>query len=210
MQKSCGWDGLTDEELVRLSQSGDTQAFSELARRNYGTSIKLATSILREREGAEDEVQNAYCKAFQHINQFQIEARFSTWMTRIVVNQCLMRLRRLRRARMVFIDDLHVGEDRTPIELPDEGLSPESLLGSSELAAVLKTEIRRIPPLLRNVFMLRDVEELSMREVADTLGISVPAAKSRLLRARAELRIRLEKHCGAWRSGNLKSFGAIV
>lgn len=189
-------EDVSDEELVRLSQTGRRDAFSELTARNYSVSFKLAVSILRDREEAEDEVQNAYWKAFQHIDQFHSDAKFSTWMTRIVVNQCLMRLRRVRRAKFLYIDDVQVGDERGTFELPDDTPTPEAVCGSRELAVLLKQEIRRIPPLLRNVFVLRDVDQLPMPEVVERLGISVAAAKSRLLRARAELRQRLGKHCG--------------
>lgn len=186
----------TDDELVSLSQDGDREAFSELTRRNYSSSFKLAMSILHERQEAEDEVQNAYWKGFQHIGQFQRDAKFSTWMTRIVVNQCLMRLRQTRRAKFLYLDDTLIGEERGTLELVDNADSPESAVGSKELSALLQKEIGRIPPLLRSVFVLRDVNELSMAEVAERLGISIAAAKSRLLRARLELRQRLEKHGG--------------
>ncbi len=189
--------GRTDEELVRLSQQGREDAFAELMRRNASSAFKLALSILKERQEAEDEVQNAFWKAFQHIGQFQLDSKFSTWMTRIVVNQCLMRLRQTRRARFLFLDDTLIGEERGTLELVDGGRGPESEVGSKEIRHLLQKEIRRIPPLLRNVFVLRDVNELPMPEVAEQLGISVAAAKSRLLRARLELRNRLEKHCGA-------------
>ena len=188
--------GRTDEELVRLSQQGREDAFAELMRRNGSSAFKLALSILKERQEAEDEVQNAFWKAFQHIGQFQLDSKFSTWMTRIVVNQCLMRLRQTRRARFLFLDDTLIGEERGTLELVDGGRGPESEVGSKEIRGLLQKEIRRIPPLLRNVFVLRDVNELPMPEVAEQLGISVAAAKSRLLRARLELRTRLEKHCG--------------
>ncbi len=188
--------GRTDEELVRLSQQGREDAFAELMRRNGSSAFKLALSILKERQEAEDEVQNAFWKAFQHIGQFQLDSKFSTWMTRIVVNQCLMRLRQTRRARFLFLDDTLIGEKRGTLELVDGGRGPESEVGSKEIRGLLQKEIRRIPPLLRNVFVLRDVNELPMPEVAEQLGISVAAAKSRLLRARLELRTRLEKHCG--------------
>lgn len=214
MQKSCEFDGCSDEQLVRLSQSGRRDAFSELTRRNYSLSLKLAISILHDREEAEDEVQNAYWKAWQHIDQFLIDAKFSTWMTRIVVNQCLMRLRKARRAKFLYIDDVQIGEERGTLELQDVERSPESLLGAKELATVLRREIKRIPPLLRTVFMLRDIDQLPMPEVAEQLGITVAAAKSRLLRARAELRGRLEKHCGsmgvATLTGVLRTPGMMV
>ena len=168
-------------------------AFAELVRRHQPGCLKLALSILRDRPDAEDEVQNALWKAFEHIGQFQQDAKFSTWLTRIVVNQCLMRLRQLRRARFCYIDET-LGEDALKIELPDVQANPEEVASETELGQVLAAEVRRIPPLLRNVFMLREVQELPMPEVARQLGISVAAAKSRLLRARTELRQRLRKH----------------
>jgi RNA polymerase sigma-70 factor (ECF subfamily) len=196
MQNNYDLLQLADEDLIRLSQAGRTDAFSELTRRNYSVSLRLAISILRDREEAEDEVQNAYWKAFRHIGQFQFNAKFSTWITRIVVNQCLMRLRSARRASWLYLDEVRTGDERGPRELTDPAQSPESMLGTRELAVLLRREIRRIPPLLRNVFELREVDELPMPEVAERLGITVAAAKSRLLRARAELRVRLGRHLG--------------
>lgn len=165
-------------------------------RRHYHSCLKLALSILRDRSDAEDEVQNACWKAFEHLHQFQRDAKFSTWLTRIVVNQCLMRLRQGRRAKFLYIDEAVIGEEVATLELRDATSGPEVQLGQTEVAAILHKEIRRIPPLLRNVFVLRDVQNMPMPDVADKLGISVAAAKSRLLRARTELRQRMEKHCG--------------
>lgn len=188
---------LTENDLVALAKSGERAAFSELMRRNYSSSVKLAISILRAREDAEDEVQNAYWKGWRHIIDFQGNAKFSTWMTRIVVNQCLTRLHQGRRAKFVFIDDAPTSEDRFILELPDNRESPENQACSRELVEMLRREIRRIPPVLRNVLMLNDLDELPMDTTAGRLGISVTAAKSRLLRARHELRSRMERHCGA-------------
>lgn len=187
---------LTDEALVDRAQSGDNTAFAELIRRHQPACMKLATSILRNHDDAEDEVQNACWKAFQHLDQFQKDARFSTWLTRIVVNQCLMRLRQHKRARLFYMDDVQIGEEVGTLELPATGPTPEEELGRTEVAQVLNREIRRIPPLLRTVVLLRDVQRLPMPDVAAKLGISVAAAKSRLLRARAELRERMSKHEG--------------
>ncbi len=137
----------------------------------------------------------------RHMNTlaaFRGEAKFSTWLTRIVVNQCLMRLRQLRRAKLFHLEEaIGAPEDNLTLELRDFRRSPEQELGQEQVAVVLQEEIRRTPPLLRNVFLLRDVEQRPMPEVAEKLGISVAAAKSRLLRARAELRVRLQKHCGS-------------
>jgi RNA polymerase sigma-70 factor, ECF subfamily len=189
------YEMLGDKYLVTLSQGGDNQAFAVLIERHYSTCQKLAYSILHDRADAEDEVQNASWKAFEHIGQFQCDAKFSTWLTRIVVNQCLMRLRQTRRSRLLYIEDTATEESRA-LDFPSVEESPEESVGKSQLAEVLQNEIRRIPPLLRNVFILRDVEELPMQDVADRLDISVAAAKSRLLRARHELRMRLEKYQG--------------
>jgi RNA polymerase sigma-70 factor (ECF subfamily) len=186
----------TDEDLVLEAQAGNGGAFAELIQRHRSSCMKLAMSILRDRQDAEDEVQNAAWKAFEHINQFQRDARFSTWLTRILVNQCLMRLRRQKRARLFYIEDTATAEEQVALDLPDSRDTPEAVLGKSEVARLLEREIRRIPPLLRSVFLLREVQELPMPEVARRLGISVAAAKSRLLRARIELRERLSKHQG--------------
>ena len=195
MQNSSKYREMADDGLVSLCQQGDQAAFDELMRRHQMSAMKVAVSIVRDRQDAEDEVQNAFWKAYEHINQFQRDAKFSTWLTRIVVNQCLMRLRQMRRARFAYIDDAQ-GEDVAAADLRDVRPSPENLLGVNEVAAVLDLEIKRTPPLLRNVFLLRDVENKPMPEVAAKLGISVAAAKSRLLRARAELRSRMRRHYG--------------
>jgi len=185
-----------DVDLVEAAQAGDHVAFSELIRRFQPYCLKSALSILRDRQDAEDEVQNALWKAFEHIRQFQHEAKFSTWLSRIVVNQCLMRLRQRRRSKLVYVEDAIAGEETAALDLPDPRETPERSFGNRELASALRVEINRIPPLLRRVFLLRDVQELPMPEVADLLGISVAAAKSRLLRARVELRNRLTKYHG--------------
>lgn len=189
-------DSLADDELVRLSQRGDNPAFAELMKRHHSAAMKLAFSIVRDNQDAEDEVQNAFWKAYEHIHQFQHDSKFSTWLTRIVVNQCLMRLRQGKRARFHYIDDTLLGDEIITLDLEDGAPNPESELGRREIGEVLKQEIRRIPPLLRYVFLMREIEQKPMPEVAAELGISVAAAKSRLLRARAELRNRLRKHCG--------------
>jgi RNA polymerase sigma-70 factor, ECF subfamily len=185
-----------DDRLVDLAQQGDHTAFAELVRRYKSSCMKVALSMLRDREDAEDEVQTAIWKAYEHLGQFQRDARFSTWLTRIVVNQCLMKIRRLKRARFLYLDEGLTQDDVATIELKSTTATPEQDLARREVALVLNHEIDRIPPLLRHVFVLRDVRQLPMPDVAKQLGISVAAAKSRLLRARLELRERLKKHCG--------------
>jgi len=196
MQKNSVFANVDDSELVSLAQQGNDEAFSELVTRHRTTCSKLAMSILRNREDADDEVQNAIWKAYQHIGRFKQEARFSTWLTRIVVNQCLMQIRKNRRAKLFYIDDVMIGEENGTMELPDDSMNPEDVLAGAEVTQALRKEIRRIPPLMRDVVVMREVQQLPMPEVAERLGISVAAAKSRLLRARQELRSRMEKHTG--------------
>src|SRR5438309_7125680 len=196
MQSAPDWASLTDEALVLEAQKGSDPAFAELVRRHRRGCMKLALSILRDRQDAEDEVQNAFWKAFQKIEQFQRDARFGTWLTRIVVNQCLMKLRRDRRAKFLYIDDVQIGEEAGTLDMRAPDDTPEQQLGRRQVSRIVRHEVRRVPPLLRHAFELREMQKLPIPEVAQRLGISIPAAKSRLLRARAELRNRLTRHQG--------------
>ena len=184
-------DTRSDLQLLKLSRNGDRDAFGQLARKHYRSCVNVATSILRDRTEAEDKVQQALWKAFEHIDQYLGEAEFFTWLARIVANECRMLLRSKKRARFVYLSSGHnATEDRRP-ELLSPEADPEYQALECEMIDVLKTEIAHIPPLFRKVILLRDVEELSMPEVAQRLGITVSAAKSRLLRARIELRRRV-------------------
>lgn len=187
----------SDMDLVDLAKGGNQHAFSELFRRHHSRSVNLASCILGNHAEAEDETQNAYCKAFEHLDQFNGEADFSIWLSRIVVNQCLMLMRDKRRARFLYLDAGIPGSRGGSIELPSWRLGPEDELGRRQFQDVLEREIRHLPPLLRKVLLLRDVDELPITEVATRLGIGVSAAKSRLLRARLELRNRILRHCGS-------------
>ena len=182
----------TDRVLVDLARRGDDDAFAELARRHYGRCIQLATSFLRNPWDAEDRVQVALLKSHMHLSQYHGEAEFSTWLSRIVTNECFMFMHEKRRARFVYLDDKS-REREFPLELPDRSQDPERELASRELKQVLRTEIRHVPPLLRHAIILHDIQELPMTAVAERLQISVPAAKSRLQRARTELRLRLRR-----------------
>jgi RNA polymerase sigma-70 factor (ECF subfamily) len=185
----------SDVELVEYARKGSKDAFGILIARHYKSCVNIAAFILRDRGEAQDEVQKACCKAFEHLDQYHGEAGFRAWLLRIVSNQCLMLIRYRRRARFLYLDANPTRERSTPPELPAHDCDPEHALMNRELQDVLRKEIRHIPPLLRNVLVLRDIQELPMTEVAARLNITVPAAKSRLLRARTELRERVMKHC---------------
>jgi RNA polymerase sigma-70 factor (ECF subfamily) len=188
---------LTDKQLVSLARANDRDAFGELIRRHHPACLRLAIYMLRNRGEAEEEVQNAYMRAYEHLDQFQGAAEFSSWLSRIVTNHCLMLMRVKARARMVYIDGTQSRDGDGVIELQSVTTDPERDLIQNQMAYVLQREIKRIPALLRNVVVLRDVEQLPMPTVARRLGITVPAAKSRLFRARVELRSRVQQHCGS-------------
>lgn len=183
-----------DQQLIESARQGDATAFGELIKRHYDSCLKRASSLIRNPTDAEDEVQNACWKAFERLAQFRGEGAFAAWLSRIVENQCLMRIREDRQARFLYLDQST--EANVRVELVAQVPGPEDELGDQQLENLLRREISRIPLLLRNVIVLSDVERLPMPDVAARLGLSVPAAKSRLGRARVELRTRLSKYCG--------------
>ena len=186
-----------DDELVASARTGCADAFTELMRRNSNATKKLAASVLRDVTEAEDAMQDAWSKAWQHVANFQGESKFSTWFTRIVLNQCLMRIRSRRRRPTVQLEDASTADADRPVrQVADEGPSPEEIYSSAELSALVRQEVALMPLLLREPLMLRDFDQLPIETVANRLHVSIPAAKSRILRARVELRKRLERHPG--------------
>jgi RNA polymerase sigma-70 factor (ECF subfamily) len=184
-----------DVALVERARGGDVAAFEKLVRQYDRQVFRIANHITQNREDAEDVVQDAFLKAYQKLDQFQGNSKFYTWLVRIAVNESLMRLRKRRTGRMVSIDeDVQTDEGSMPRDLADWSPDPESLYGQSEMADILRKTVQGLPPGFRVVFVLRDVEGLSTEETAETLGLSIPAVKSRLLRARLQLRERLSKY----------------
>ncbi|HYE25716.1 MAG TPA: sigma-70 family RNA polymerase sigma factor [Clostridia bacterium] len=181
--------------LVQAAKNGDVTAFEDLVRRYDRNVFRIAQHITQNREDAEDVVQDAFLKAYQNLGQFQGQSKFYTWLVRIAVNEALMRLRRRRPERMVSLDeDVKTEEDSMPREVADWAPNPEQLYTQAELKDILSKTIQGLPPSFRTVFVLRDVEGLSTEETANALDLSVPAVKSRLLRARLQLRERLTKY----------------
>lgn len=185
-----------EAQLVALARSGDEAAFTELMRRTESASKRLAMSILRDPDAAEDAIQDAVTQAWEHVPGFLGESRFSTWLSRIVFNQCLMYLRRGKRRSFVAIEDSGNEENRPVLHLQHPSLDPEQQLGREEMIQLMREEVKRLPKLLREPLVMRDLEQRPLEEVAETLDISLAATKSRLLRARAELRERLRRHFG--------------
>ena len=184
-----------DVALVSRVRGGDVSAYDTLVRKYDRQIFRIAQHITQNREDAEDVMQDAFLKAYEKLDQFQGNSKFYTWLVRIAVNESLMRLRKRRTGKMVSIDeDIETEEGSVPRDLADWAPDPEQNYSQSELAEILRKTIQGLPPGFRTVFTLRDVENLSTEETAEALGLSVPAVKSRLLRARLQLRERLSRY----------------
>lgn len=180
--------------LVAAAQAGDITAFETLVGRYERKILRLALNITQNREDAEDVMQEAFLKAYEHLSGFQGNSRFYTWLVRIAVNQALMKLRKRRPNQVSIDEEVNTGEDLIPREIEDWGPSPEDRYKQTELSDILSSVIADLDPPFRIVFQLRDIEELSTEETAEALGLSIPAVKSRLLRARLKLRQKLNKY----------------
>jgi RNA polymerase sigma-70 factor, ECF subfamily len=181
-------------ELVERARKGDAGSFSVLLRRYEGKIFRLAMNITQNREDAEDVLQEAFLKAYEHLDQFQGNSRFYTWIVRIAVNQALMKLRKRRSDRAVSLDEqIDTGEDTVVREIAAWDPDPEERFSREELHGILSGAIDELAPIYRTVFTLRDVDGLSTEETADVLDLTVPAVKSRLLRARLQLRDKLTR-----------------
>src|SRR6059058_2729891 len=155
----------------------------------------MAKQITQNDDDSEDVLQETCLKAYTHLDNFQGNSKFYTWLVRIAVNEALMKLRKRKASKTVSIDeDVETDEGFVPREVTDWSPNPEQQFKQAELSDILEKTIQGLPSGFRTVFVLRDVEGLSTEETADPLGLSVPAVKSRLLRARLQLRERLSRH----------------
>jgi RNA polymerase sigma-70 factor (ECF subfamily) len=155
----------------------------------------LAQHVTQNREDAEDVLQETFMKSYEHLDQFQGNSKFYTWIVRIAVNQALMKLRRRKTDKSVSIDEnIDTGEDTMVREIAAWDEDPEQRFSRDELGGILDTAVQSLEPPYRSVFVLRDIDELSTEETAEALGLSVPAVKSRLLRARLQLREKLTRY----------------
>jgi RNA polymerase sigma-70 factor, ECF subfamily len=180
--------------LVAAAKKGDTGAFQELVTRYEKKIFRVTMNITRNQQDAEDAMQDAFLKAYAHLKDFSGGSRFYTWLVRIAANEALMRLRK-RRPNVVSLDEPVDGEeDLLPREVKDWGPSPLDRFAQTEMRGILENAIDALAPDFRTVFVLRDIEELSTEETAKALNISVPAVKSRLLRARLKLREKLDRY----------------
>ena len=180
--------------LVAAAQAGGAAAFEELVNRYEGKIFRLTRNITGNHEDAEDAMQDAFFKAYAHLRDFHGDSRFYTWLVRIAANEALMRLRKRRPNQFSLDEPIEGDTDLFPRELEDWGPTPEQKYAQTEMQGIVGDVIDRLEPEFRIVFLLRDFEELSTQETAEALGISMPAVKSRLLRARLKLREKLNRH----------------
>ena len=186
------WNALSDDQVVALVLNGQTALFEILMRRYNERVYRAARAIVRDEQEAEDVMQQAYVNAYAHLRQFDGRARFSTWLTRIAVNEALARVRRGGRYQP-FDDERSNVETMTTEATPD----PERQAFTGELRVLLEWAIDGLSDGAREAFVLRDVEGLSTLEAADILGVSEDVIKTRLSRARGALRRMLLDRTGA-------------
>jgi RNA polymerase sigma-70 factor, ECF subfamily len=185
----------SEAELIDAGKRGDKAAITELFERHYPSSLDVARRILRSEEESQDAVQSAYFAAFRNLHGFRGDAAFKTWITRIVTNYCLMRLRQPEiRTRWINLDTLATNKLATNKGslLASPTPSPEKSAFCGEIASALSAAASTLPKSLCEVFHLYANSGLSLREVAAAMGLSLPAAKSRLFRANARMRKHLQ------------------
>jgi RNA polymerase sigma-70 factor (ECF subfamily) len=179
---------LTDDDVVRRVIAGETELFEILMRRYNQRVYRTVRAIVRNDDEAEDVMQQAYVNAYEHLRQFAGDAKFSTWLTRIAINEALARVRKR---------GLRVVEDESEImEIESSDPDPEQLAAASELRGVVESEIASLPDSYRTVLMLREVEGLSTSETAQCLDVNEDVVKTRLHRARTILRDNLYRRAG--------------
>ncbi len=191
---------LREQELIRRVQSGEKNLFYEVVKPYERRAYTTAFAILRNEADAEDAAQEAILKAFTHIQQFRAQARFSTWLTQITVNEALMRR---RKAHTEVMEPIGEREDEdgayTPRDFADWREIPSESLERKEIRERLASAVAALTEKYREVFVLRDIQHLSIEETAEALGISRASVKTRLLRARLMLRDLLAPGLGgAW------------
>jgi RNA polymerase sigma-70 factor, ECF subfamily len=186
-----GWAMLSDEQVVSRVLAGQTALFEVLMRRHNERLYRAARAIVRDDSEAEDILQQAYLNAYSHLRQFDARATFATWLTRIAVHEALARVRRRRRYTTMDPENSFA----IPFPVPRSSLpDPERQAFARELGALLESAIDRLPDGAREVFVLRQLEDMDTAEVAGVLNVSDAVVKTRFSRARAALRRDLYQH----------------
>ncbi len=178
-----------DKNLVEAAKAGHSSAFTTLCERYAQQLLRAAFRITRNREDSEDAVQDALLRAFVHLRNFNGESSFATWLTRIAINSALMILRKKRSSlEMAMTSGDNSGPDGFIHQIPDHAPNPERRYAQREKERILKKAVRSLRPTLRQVVEMKQLQERTMRETAETMCISVAAAKARLFHAKLALR----------------------
>ncbi len=184
-----------DAALVAGAKTGDARAFELLVQRHEEKIFSLAQRITRNREDAEDAVQQSFQKAFIHLKKFEGDSLFSTWLTRIAINEALMLLRRRRGTHEVPIAESNTQDETVlPLDIPDSGPNPEDSCLQREQERMLSAAVNELTPGMRKAIELRELGELSTGETARVMGLSVGAVKARVFHARRKLRKTLKRY----------------
>jgi len=183
-----------DAEAVARVQNGDSDAFEVLVTRHSRRVYRTLLGILGSREEARDAMQDTFVKAFHHLGEFQGRSKFSTWLVSIASNTGLQRLRDRRPMESLDEDFSEADESFRPRQIRAWTEDPEQLYSRTETRALVEEGVMKLPAKYRVVLMLRDIEQLSIEEVAVALGLGIPALKSRHLRGRLMLREALTPH----------------
>lgn len=206
--KPSGSQVVVDEDLVLLDRTlaGDHKTFEELVHRHEQRVYRVALGIMDNHEDAEEAMQQTFLRIYQHLGSFQRSSKFTTWMTRIAINEALQ-IRRRRRPT-VSLDEQISDEGVMPRELRDWHDDPGKLYDKQQIREIVERAIQSLPAIYREAFVLRDVQGLTSEEAAAALGIGVSALKTRLLRARLMMREALAVYLQ--RKPTLKSRAAQV
>src|SRR5580704_7200976 len=182
-----------DSTLVAATKNGESQAFECLVKRHEAKTFTVAFRITRNREDAQDVVQQSFHKAFVHLDSFQEKSSFSTWLTRIVINEGLMCLRRNRSRKEISLDDgKSEPEELFPVEILDRGKNPAEIYEQRENEHILCEAMNQLSADFRTVVCLQ-LEQRTVRETAEILGLGIGTLKARLFRARQKLRVLLTR-----------------
>jgi RNA polymerase sigma-70 factor (ECF subfamily) len=185
---------MNDNSLVSAAQNGDHAAFELLVRRHERMILFKVMQVLGNRDDAEDVVQQTFHNAFAHLKAFEGRSSFSTWLTRIAINQALMLRRSSWHSHVVSIDELNANEETAmPLQIPDSRPNPERSYSQQERRRILYLAMNDLTPGIRAALEIREIGEQSVRETAQILGVSIPAVKSRVNRGRRILREKLER-----------------
>jgi len=205
-----------ETDLIAAAQAGSREAFSVLMGSCYEPTFRLAIGMMRNREDAEDVLQDAMLKAFCNLKQFQGNSRFYTWIVRITINEALMKIRRRHGERQVMLDEV-IESERGYLkqEIEDWSNYPEKFYAQRELNGILQEALTKLSPRLSAAFCLRNIDDLSVKETAAKLGLSTNGVKSRVSRARSRLRKRLrglfrEPGCSRRRVTKARSRGQAI